>query len=444
MQVSVEPVNGLMRKMTIVLPGEKIDEQFSLRIKKLAQTAQIKGFRPGHVPLHEVERRYGNEVRDEVARELMQSTMFDAFAEKEIVPVNRPSVESYEAPKGQDFKFTILFEVYPEIKLQEFSENTPIELISAKITDADVEKVIDELKRTHRTWKEVNRSIEANDRLHVDIEILHNDAPLSPEPLKDHIIVLDEPTFNPVFKEKLLGAKLGDLVTVITKFDENVEDKSLVGKEGTFKITVNKIEEPILPEVDEAFAVTCGISKGGVEALRKDIRSHIEWQLEQEISSRNKKSVFDKYLEINPLELPLSLVDAEIENMRHDFYHRVSGEKHTHNEKIPEFPREWFEVEAKRRVHLGLVLSEYIKMHQLTVDTTHVDAMIEKMTSRFEDSTAAKAAYTHDKKQMQALEMLAMENLVCERLQDALEVTQKNSSYQEIFEKNKTANISAE
>ena len=437
MQVSVEPVSGLMRKMTVVLPVEKVDEQFSLRIKKLAKTAQIRGFRPGHAPLHEVEKRFGSDVRDEVARELIQSTMFDVFAEKELVPVNRPNVESYDLAKGQDFKFTVLFEVYPEINLKPFDEKAAVELYTSEVADTDVDKVISDLRNQHRSWAIADRPVEASDRLHVDIEIFHDNAPMSEEPLRDHMVEMDAPAFNSLFKEKLLGVTLGETIEVVTQFDDKVEDKSLIGKEGTFKITIKKIEAPVLPELDDALAKKSGITEGGVEALKQDIRSHLEWQLEREIATRNRRIVFDKYLENNKIELPTSMIDEEIGHMRHDFYHRVSGAHHTHDEKIPEFPREWFESEATRRIHLGLVLSEYIKINQLVVDTARVDAMIEKMTERYEDPLAAAQQYRKDKKQMQSLEMLAMEEMACEQLQKTLTTTEKAISYQEVFEKNK-------
>ncbi|GGI85789.1 trigger factor [Legionella impletisoli] len=432
MQVSVETLNGLERKVTISVPTEKVEEEVSQRLKNLARRVKIDGFRPGKVPFDVVKKRYSDSVREEVARDMVQSTLFEALKEKELVPAGYPTIEPEQLESGKDFRYSATFEVYPEIEVSELNK-AEVEVAEAEVKDKDVNDMIEKLREQNKEWEEVSRPAEKGDKLVIDFKGFLGDEPFEGGEAKDFEIVLGSGSMIPGFEEGLVGAEQGKEFDLKVTFPEDYGHAELAGKEATFNVTVKSIYEGKLPKLDEAFAEKFNIKEGGMEALKKDIRENMERELERRISSLNREKTFEKLLEKNEFEIPSSLVNQEIEHLKHEMYHRIFGPEHRDNEKIPDFPRSMFEEQAKRRVHLGLLFSEYVKKHELSVDKDRVTAMIDRLASAYESPEELKTWYTGDKERLAEIEALVMEEIVAEKILEDAKTVKKSMSYEEVM-----------
>jgi trigger factor len=438
MQVSVETLEGLGRKVVISVPTEKVEEEVSLRLRDLARKVKVDGFRPGKVPMHIVTSKYSDSVRQEVARDMVQSTLFEALQDKKLVPAGYPNVELEQLEKGKDFRYSAQFEVMPEFEVNELNQAT-VELTRSEVSDKDVKEMLEKLREQNKNWEEANHAVKKNDKVTIDFEGFLGDTPFEGGSAEGHELIIGSGAMMPGFEDGIIGNKKGKPFDVKLTFPEDYGHQDLAGKEATFKITVQKIMSGTLPELDDAFAEKFNIKEGGIEALKTDIKQNMERELERRVSMMNKEKLFDKLMEANPIDLPLALIDREIENMKHDMYHRLFGHEHHENEQIPDFPRELFEEQAKRRVHLGLLFSEYVKKHAIVPEKDKVDAMIEKMASAYEKPDELRKWYNSSKEHLAEIEGLVMEDTVAEKIASDAKVKYKNMNYDSVMNPKKDA-----
>jgi trigger factor len=425
MQVSVETLKGLERKVTISVPTEKVEEEVNQRLKNIARKAKVDGFRPGKVPMQVVVKRYSDSVLQEVTRDMVQSTLYEALKTNELVPAGSPFVDPEQVELGKDFRYTAVFEVFPDIQIKELNQ-AEVDVIHATVNDSDVKAMLDKLREQNKDWKEVSRAVAMGDKVTIDFEGYLSGEQFEGGSAKDYVLVLGSGAMIPGFEEGLVGLKTDNPSDVKVNFPADYGHKDLAGKEVVFKITVKKVLEGQLPALDEAFAEKFNIKEGGVEALTKDIKQNMERELERRVSSMNREKAFDKLLDVNPFDLPKALIDQEIEHLKHEMYHRVFGHEHSDNEKIPDFPRALFEEQANRRVHLGLLFSDYVKKHEMKVDQARVDAMIEKFASAYESPEELRAWYQGNKERLAEIEALVLEEMVADKiLEDAKKVKTK-------------------
>ncbi len=432
MQVSVETLEGLERKITVSVPAEKVEEEVSLRLKNLARKAKVDGFRPGKVPMNVVTSRYSDSVREEVAREMVQSTLYEALHKNELVPAGYPYVEPESIEKGKDFKYTATFEVMPVFEVNELNQ-AAVELIRSEVSDKDVNDMLDKLREQNKVWTEVSRAVKKDDKVVIDFQGFLDDKPFDGGTAEGYELVIGSSSMIPGFEDGIIGGKKDKAFDIKVIFPEDYGHKDLAGKETTFKITIHKVMEGKLPELDDAFAEKFNIKEGGVEALTKDIKNNMIRELERRVGMMNREKLFDKLMELNPIELPKALIDKEIEHLKHDMYHRLFGHEHRDDEKIPDFPRELFEEQAKRRVHLGLLFSEYVKKHQITAEKDKVDAMIDKFATAYENPDELRAWYQSSKEHLAEIEALVMEELVADKIAADAKIKHKNMDYDSVM-----------
>jgi len=432
MQVSVETLKGLERKVSISVPTKKIEEEVSLRLKNLARKVKVNGYRPGHVPMTVVVSRYSDSVRQEVARDMVQSTLYEALQEKNLIPAGTPYIEPEQIEQGVDFKYSAVFEVYPEVNVEELKQ-AEVEIINASVKDADVKKMLEKLREQNKDWKEVSRAVKAGDKVTIDFVGFLDDKEFDGGAAKNHELEIGSGAMIPGFEDGLVGAKKDKEFDLKVTFPKDYNHKDLAGKDAVFKVTVTKIMAGELPTLDDDFAVKFNIKEGGVEALTKDIKQNMERELERRVSSLNRENIFNKLLENNKFDLPLSLIDQEIAHLKHEMYHRVFGHEHNDNEQIPDFPRALFEEQANRRVHLGLLFSEYVKKHKIVADKARVDAMIEKLASAYEAPEELRSWYRGDKERMGEIEALVLEEIVSEKILEDAKVVKKKMDYDAVM-----------
>ena len=432
MQVSVETLKGLERKVTVSVPTAKVEEEVSLRLKNLAKRVKVDGYRPGKAPMDLVSRRYSDSVREEVAREMVQSTLFEALQNNELVPAGYPYVEPEQVAEGKDFKYTATFEVMPVFEVAELQQAS-VELTKSEITDKDIQEMIEKLRDQNKEWHDVSRAVKKNDKVVIDFQGFLDDKLFDGGSAEGHELVIGSGAMIPGFEDGIIGGKKDKPFDIKVNFPEDYGHNELAGKEAVFKITVHNVMEGKLPELNDVFAEKFNIKEGGIEALKKDIKDNMTRELERRVSMMNREKLFDKLMEVNKVDLPLALVDKEIEHLKHDMYHRLFGHEHHENEQIPDFPRELFEEQAKRRVHLGLLFSEYVKKHQIVADQKKVDAMIEKFAGAYENPDELRAWYRSSKEHMAEIESLVMEEVVADTIAADAKIKYKAMDYDSVM-----------
>lgn len=432
MQVSVETLKGLERKVTISVPADKVEEEVSQRLRNLARKAKVDGFRPGKVPMNVVVKRFSDSVRQEVAKDMVQSTLYEALKNNELIPAGSPYIEPEAVEMGKDFKYTAVFEVFPHIEVKELNQ-ADVEVVNATVKEADVKSMLDKLREQNKDWKEVSRAVATGDKVVMDFQGFLDGALFEGGAAEDYELVIGSGSMIPGFEDGLIGGKIGKEFDIKVNFPKDYGHKELAGKEATFKINVKKVMEGQLPELNDDFAKKFNITDGGVDALKKDIKQNMERELERRVSSMNREKAFDGLLEKNKFDLPKALIDQEIEHLKHEMYHRVFGHEHSDNEQIPDFPRELFEEQAGRRVHLGLLFSEYVKKHKMDVDPARVEAMIEKFASAYESPDELRAWYKGNKERLAEIEALVMEEMVSEKILEDAKIVKIKMDYDAVM-----------
>lgn len=428
MQVSVEATSALQRRMTVEVPAERIAGEVESRLQRMARTAKVKGFRPGKVPMKVVAQQYGKQIRDEVVGEVIQTTYFEAITQEKLHPASMPTIESVSGEEGQNLQYAATFEVMPEVKLADMS-GAKLEKVIAEIADTDLDKMLENLRKQRTEWKEVARKAKNGDRLSVDFTGTIEGKEFAGNSGKNVPVTLGDGRMIDGFEKGLVGAKAGDELVLDLQFPENYGSKDVAGKPVQFQVTVNKVEEAQLPELDEEFAKGFGIGDGSLEALRTEVRKNMERELQQGLEGKNKQAVMDALLELNKLEVPASLIDNEAENLKQQMLQQM----HTPKGKAgAELDAALFKGEAEKRVTLGLLLSEAIRANELKVDSDKLKAKVEEIASTYEKPEEVVRWYYGDKNRLAQIENLMLEDAVVEWAYGQAKVSEKKSSFEEV------------
>ncbi|WP_166425061.1 trigger factor [Paraglaciecola sp. 20A4] len=434
MQVSVETTQGLERRLTITVPAELIDSEVKSRLQQLGKTQRINGFRPGKVPVSVIKKRYGQAVRQEIAGEAMQRNFYEAIVQEKITPAGMPNFEMKTDVDGQDLEFVAAFEVYPEVEVKDV-EKIEVEKPVVEITDADLETMMETLRKQHATWKEVKRKSKKDDRVTVDFIGTIDGEEFEGGKAENFELEMGKDRMIPGFEKPIVGAKAGDEVVADVTFPEDYHAEALKGKAAQFKITVNKVEGLDLPTVDEEFAKLFGVDDGNVESLQAEVRKNMQRELEQTLKANVKEQVIEGLLANNVIDLPKALVDQEINALREQAKQRFSQQQGGNVDNLPELPADLFQENARKRVSIGLLLGEVIKTEALKVDTAKVDALIETAASAYEDPQEVIEYYKTNDELMQQMQNVALEEQAVEVLLSKANVKEVNKAFDEIMNK---------
>jgi trigger factor len=430
MQVSVETTQGLERRLTISVPAEKVDVEVKNRLRQVSKTQRIDGFRPGKVPASVIQKRFGKSVRQEVAGEIMQRTFVDAIVAEKINPAGRPSFLAKSNEDGKALEFEATFEIYPEVELKDL-EKIAIERPQVDVTDADLDEMFVTLQKQHQTWKENKRKTKKGDKLTLDFTGRVDGEEFEGGKAEAFELELGAGRMIPGFEKEVTGMKAGDEATIKVTFPEDYHAENLKGKEAEFDIVVHKTEGPILPEIDEEFAKLFGIEEGGVEALRTEVSKNMARELSQAVKAKVKTQVIDGLLALHEVGLPASLVAQEVDVLRQQAMQRFQGQMDPKN--LPELPAEMFTEQAERRVKIGLLLGEVIKVNELKVDETKVNELIASAASAYEDPKEVIEYYANNQELMQQMQNVALEEQAVELLVEKAKVSDKKASFNEIM-----------
>lgn len=421
MQVSVETTTGLERRMTVAVPAEQVDSEVMKRLRSMARTTQIAGFRPGKVPFNLVEKRYGGQVRIEVAGDLMQRGFYAAISQEKIRPAGAPQITPISLDEGKDLEFSAVFEVYPEIHLASL-DAVEIEKPNVVLTDDDVSAMVEKVRKQRSEWVASDRPVIMHDRVIIDFT-----GTIDGEAFKGN-----EGTNVPVeigsgrmiagFEDKLLGLKAGDDVTIDLEFPADYHYKEVAGKPVQFAIKIHRVEESVLPNIDAEFVKSLGVDAGTLEALRQELKDNMQRELDTAIRASMKRQVSEKLFETNKIECPKALLLSEIDHLKQQYGKYVDS---SFDEKL--------NAQAERRVALGLIFAEIVRANKLSVPPERLRQEVEKVAASYEQADQVVAWYYNNKDRLAEIESVVLEDVIVDWVTGQAIIKEVTSSFNEVM-----------
>ncbi|PWB35674.1 trigger factor [Pseudomonas sp. SDI] len=425
MQVSVENTSALERRMTIAVPAERVETEVNKRLQQTARRAKVPGFRPGKVPMSVIRQRYEDAARQEAFGDLVQASFYEAVVEQKLNPAGAPSVEPKSFEKGGALEFVATFEVFPEFTVAGF-ESINVERLSADVADADLDNMLEVLRKQNVRFEATDRAAQNEDQLNIDFVGKIDGEAFAGGSAQGTQLVLGSGRMIPGFEEGLVGAKAGEERVLNLSFPEDYQNLDLAGKTAEFTVKVNSVSEPKLPELNEAFFGQFGIKEATLEGFRTEVRKNMERELRQAIKTKVKNQVMDGLLAANPIEVPKALLENEVNRLRVQAVQQFGG-----NIKPEQLPAELFEEQAKRRVVLGLIVAEVVKANELKPDEARVREMIQEMASAYQEPEQVVAWYYKNDQQLNEVRSVVLEEQVVDTVLQKATVTDKSVSYEE-------------
>jgi len=429
MQVSVETLAGLERKLVIDIPASDVEQEIAKRLEQVSRTARIDGFRKGKIPMRFIKQRYGKGVRQEVIGEQMQQGFVKAVTQEKLNPAGMPAVEPLVDEEGKDFQFSATFEIYPEVEVKGL-ESISVEKLATEVEEADLDNMIDILQKQQAKFEITEEAAKDGDKVKIDFDGYVGGEAFEGGKAEGYALTLGSKSMIPGFEEQIIGLKAGDEKTITVTFPEDYNNEELAGKEAEFKIKVHEVEAATLPELNQDFFKLFGVEADDVESFRKDVRTNMERELKQAIQRNTKNQALDGLLEQNSIDVPSALIDQEIQRLQEQAFQQFGGGQEF---KPGMLPKELFQPQAERRVKLGLLINATIEQLELKTDEAKVEALIEDMASTYQDPEQVKEFYKNNKEQRAQLEALALEEQVVDAILDKATVTEKASSYEEVI-----------
>ncbi len=430
MQVSVESTTALERKLTVVVDEQQIDDAVQKKLANLSRSVKLKGFRAGKVPMNVVKQRYGSQVRQEVLQDVIQSSFYQAITQEKLNPAGMPSFEPKQSTPGEGLEYTATFEVYPEISLADFSGVT-IEKPAVDITDADIDKMLETIRKQHITWQVVERAAQQDDKVTVDFKGTVDGELFDGGSGTDMEVEIGKGRLIAGFEDGLVGLKTGDEKTLDLTFPDPYQNKDLAGKPVQFAVTVKSVKEPVLPELTDEFAAKMGIEGGTLDRLREEVRDNMARELATKIENEVKKNVMDQLLELHNIDIPASLVRQEALGLAQQMASNMQqqGMSTEQTQLSPDL----FEAEASRRVSLGLVMAEIVKQQDIKADEDKVRERIEKIAEPYEQKDQVIQWYYGDKRRKAEIESLVIEEKIVDWVLGQVTVKDKSMTFNEIM-----------
>jgi trigger factor len=426
MQVSLTATGGLERRLEVAIPAAQVDGEVSQRLNKISRTARLKGFRPGKAPLAVIRQQYGEQVHGEVINDLMRASFSEAVAREKLNPAGGPRIEPIALSPGADLKYAAVFEVLPEVKLAPISELS-IERPVASVADKDLDAMIDTLRKQRPSFNEVARAAAASDRVTVDFTGRIDGVEFEGGSGEAVPIVIGANQVMKEFEDALLGAAAGDTREFNATFGADHTNKKLAGKTATFNVKIVKVEEQVPAPLDEAFAIGFGIADGNLETLRAEVRANMARELAEAVRQKVRAQVLEGLFKKNPLELPRQLVEEQIQELQVEMLRRA-GVKDA--KQLP--PREPFEQPARRRVALGLLMSELVRHANLKVSREAVQEKLNELAASYSNPEEVRRAYLQNADMMRQIESQVLETQAIEWVLTQANVTDKPATFAEL------------
>ncbi len=426
MQVSVQTVGTLGRKLTVALPAAEVEKVFSARLQRLSRQVKMPGFRPGKVPLRMLEAQYGASLMEEVAGELIETSFREAVGREGLRPAAGPRIQRKALHRGQDLEYTAEFEVLPEIPRKDLA-GTKIERPVATVAPEDVERTIETIRKQRVSWAPVARGAQQGDRVVIDFVGKLNGEPFEGGSATNFPVVLGSQTLIADFEAGLLGAAAGDSRTISAAFPADYRHAPLAGQTVQFEVTVKEVNEPVLPALDAAFATQLGVADGSLETLRREVRQNLEREAASRSRNVVRNQVIKALLAANQIELPVSLIEAEAQRLR-----QADASARTAQAARAPVSDDVWRARAKERVAVGLVVGEIMRTRGIKADPARVRAKLEQLAQEYDSPQAFIEWHYQRPERLADIESLVLEEKLVEELLSTAEVSDKPVSFQEL------------
>ena len=419
MEIHVESPGGLERRLHVKIPSERVEREFGLRMKQLASRARIPGFRPGKAPLKVVQQQYGESARMDVIGELVRQTWPEAVAQAKVQPAGSPNFEVTSEKAGEPLAYTAIFDVFPEVKLGQL-ERIEIARPKVEINDADIERLIANLRKARRTLEPVSRAAQNGDVAVVDFDGQIDGAAFQGGKGEKVEIELGEKQFLVDLENAIVGHVAGDAFDADVSFPADYRREDLQNKTARFAVKLLEVREPRLPAINDEFLKAHGVAEGsGEQGLRDKCRGALETERDKAIRTRLKREVLDQLLSLHPIEVPASQVQQEVARLREESINRMQLNRagKLQAEQLKQMlPDSLFEANAQRRVALGLLIGEVIKTREIKPDNSRVEKALEEIAGDYEQPEQVRQFYRSRPDMLQGLQAVALEEQVVESL----------------------------
>jgi trigger factor len=424
MQVSVTTTKGLERRLEVAVPGERVAGEVDARLKRLARTARINGFRPGKVPFAVVRQQFGSQVHAEAVSDLMQSTFAEAVNQQNLRPAGGPRIEPIAVSPGAELRYAAIFEILPEVALRAL-DAIVIERPSATVSEADVDAMLESMRAQRPVFGEVERAARLGDRVALDYEG-RIDGEVFPGGKGEGLAVtVGAGRVLPEIEQALVGMSVGESKTIAARFPDDYGAKTVAGKTAEFDLKLAKVEQSSLPPIDEAFAKAFGVESGELAELRVEVRHSMERELGEAIRARVREQLFDALYRDNPLEVPQNMVEAQIRDLQVQALRRMGTQDPAQAPR-----RDALEPSARRRVALGLLIGEIVRAQGIKVDRARVEQRLEAISASHPDPQELRRQYLASREAMEQLESAALEEQALDWVLAQVKVVDQPSTFQ--------------
>ena len=430
MQVSVEATEGLERKLTVAIPADQIDTEVSSRLASSAKKIRLDGFRPGKVPRKVVKQRFGDSIRAEVLSELANKSFQQAVMQEELRPVGQPSIVPTKNIEGEDFEFVATFEIYPVVELADCSAIT-VEKLTSEITDADIQGMIDKLLAQQATWEAVERVAANGDQLNIDFKGTKDGEAFEGGSAEGTELELGSKRMIDGFEAGLEGAKAGEEVVLNLTFPDDYHAEDLKGAAVVFTVTVNTVSEKTLPEMNAEFFAKFEV-EGDLDDFKSNVKDNMTRQLADAVERHTKQQVMDGLFDNNKVDLPAAMIAEEVVALRQQSLSQFGAAAENFDMSL--LPDTLFEEQARKRVALGVILSQAVEHFEVKPDYEKLMAFVEELASSYDDPEEVKKHYMGDETRMQQLQLMLVEKTVVEKVLEVAQVTEKVSSYDDVVQ----------
>jgi trigger factor len=426
MQVSLTATGGLERRLEVAVPAERVASEVEQRLKRISRTARLKGFRTGKAPFTVIRRQFGEQVHAEVVSDLMRSTYADALTQEKLTPAAGPRIEPIAMGPGADLKYAAVFEVLPDVRVKPTGEMS-IERPVAAVTEEDVDAMIESMRRQRPVFTAVERAVRDTDRITVDYQGRIDGELMKGAQAEDVAFIVGAGRIMTELEEAVKGAISGESRTVTVRFPPEHADAQLAGQAVEVLLTVKKVEAMSLPAVDEEFMIAFGVTEGGVDALRAEVRASMEREMAQAVRQRMRAAVIDALVRDNAMEMPRALIEEQLRELQLEAARRMGIKDPS---QAP--ARGAFEEPARRRVALGLILGEIIRSASLKVDRQRVHSRLDEIAASYPNSDEVRRTYLQSADAMRQIEATVLEDQVIDWVLERASVVERASSFSEL------------
>lgn len=435
MQANLEQISTLERRINLAVPMQQIETEVSNRLRNIARNTKLDGFRRGKVPMSLVTKQYGGQIHQEVLGDAVQKSFMEAIQAHQLKVAGYPRIEpKTDATDKSSIEFSATFEVYPEITLGDVS--------TAKITrpvvtvgDADVDKTLEVLRKQRVQFNTVDRASQTGDLVTLDYVGKIDGAVFDGGEAKGFRVVLGEGRTLPEFETALVDVKAGENKSFDVTFPKDYQAKELAGKTATFEVSITDIAAPQLPEVDAEFATSLGVADGDVAKMRTEIQTNLEREVKNRIHAKLKEQVMQAFLDSTKIEVPKSLLDIETQRLMQNALKDMQERGMNVNPNDVPLPADIFTEQAMRRVSLGLILAEAVRVNGLTAKPEQINTLILEFAQSYEDPQEVIKWHHQNPERMQEIESLVLENNVVEWALERVQVEDQSISFDELMGK---------